>query len=154
MRRAIVIEPEATDEWLECIKILLYKLGAMYSEEDADKFRSTAGGDRIVVTYNDVVTDKLLDNMNKRYYLNSTKLCEDKRYKELEESTGLSGAELDALIAATYSNMTLSCLQKYKSETSNVRFYWDRCKARDIDLLAELRGAKPVEDIVCLHKTT
>ena len=79
---------------------------------------------------------------------------EDKRYKELEESTGLSGAELDALIASTYSNMQLSCLQKCKSETSNVRFYWDRCKARDIDLLAEFRAAKHVEDIVCLHKTT
>ena len=78
----------------------------------------------------------------------------DKRYKELEELTGLSGAELDALIAATYSNMQLSCLQKYKSETSNVRFYWDGCKARDIDLLEEFRATKPVEDIVCLHKTT
>lgn len=78
----------------------------------------------------------------------------DKRYKELEELTGLSGAELDALIAATYSNMQLLCLQKYKSETSNVRFYWDGCKARDIDLLEEFRATKPVEDIVCLHKTT
>lgn len=64
---------------------------------------------------------------------------EDKRYNELEELTGLSGAELDALIAATYSNMQLLCLQKYKSNTSNARFYWERCKARDVDLLAEFR---------------
>lgn len=64
----------------------------------------------------------------------------DKRYKELEELTGLSGAELDALIAATYSNMQLLCLQKYKSETSNARFYWERCKARDVDLLEEFRA--------------
>ena len=64
---------------------------------------------------------------------------EDKHYKELAELTGLSEADLEALIAATYSNMQLSCLQKYKYETSNVRFYWDRCKARDVDLLAEFR---------------
>ena len=69
---------------------------------------------------------------------------EDKRYKELEELTGLSGVELDALIAAAYSNTQLLCLQKYKSETSNARFYWERCKARDVDLLAEFREIKQV----------
>lgn len=124
MRRAIVIEPEATDEWLECIKILLYKLGAMYSEEDADEFRSTAGGDRIVVTYNDVVTDKLLDNMNKRYYLNSTKLCEDYSYRELSLLTGLSGEKLDSLIDMIYSAMPTLRIDDSLSKADNVLIYY------------------------------
>lgn len=124
MRRAIVIEPEATDEWLECIKFLLDKLGVTYSKEDADKFRSTAGGDRIVVTYNDAVTDKLLDNMNKRYYLNSAKLCEDNSYRELNLLTGLSGEKLDSLIDRIYSAMPTLRIDASLSKVDNVLIYY------------------------------
>ena len=124
MNRIIFIQPDAAEDWIESVKILLDKLGVTYLPEDAKRFCSTPDGDSVMIAYTDESIDAVLDNLDKCYYLDSTKLDDSTVYKELMGRTGCNGVALDHLIDKIYGAMPTLRIDKNLSKAANVLVYY------------------------------
>ena len=124
MNRTIFIQPDAAEDWLESVKILLSKLGITYSSEDAKRFCNTPTGDQVTVTYSDESLDAVLDNLDKCDYLNNVKLDDSTAYEELRRASGRSGAALDDLIDEIYKSMPTLRIDKNMSKAANALAYY------------------------------